>query len=415
MDTECLVDAQDRTNFFQQGILVSLEYWQPWIDQHITNATKVELERNNIVRAIHLALDLPTAWPVVHHLMTTFSRYMEQSGYWDVWNEKLKQAIEVAQYRADILGQANLSTLLARLLRRQSDFKGAIRCYRQAITLSRQVGDTFGEARACTNLGYILIDQRQWYRAEVLCCHALVLFKQINSDHGLAHTENHLGFLYTQRGLWTQAESHLKRAYTIWLEMGDQHGIMNVCNNLCRLSTDMKQLEQALVYAETAIEHAKLAGEELMIGTIYMNRGLVYHLKGDLLKAETDSRQAETIFRGYANTLGLADVQENLGAIYLDLERWSEAQWYLDTALDAWRSLKNSYGELQTMLYKVKYNLKRGQLQQAQHLLQKIETCLAEDDPANDYHKLQQQVNEYRRSLSPQKAEQTAADGNSQH
>jgi tetratricopeptide (TPR) repeat protein len=201
---------------FRRHVLANAQYWQEYVTRRSTDIAALDHERDCILKAISFALDLEVAWPCVYKVIVTFSSFMEKRGYWESWNRLLTQALTIAQQIEDMTGATTLSTLLARLLQRQSRIRHAIAQHRRTIRLARQTGNRFEEARACTNLGYLYIEQDQWYRAEVLCCHALKIFEAIDSDHGRAHTENHLGILYTRQCLWDKGEQHLEKACAIW-------------------------------------------------------------------------------------------------------------------------------------------------------------------------------------------------------
>jgi tetratricopeptide (TPR) repeat protein len=165
-----LTDQQSRLSFFQERILLNLDYWRSYLGHH--EITALDAERNQIIKAIAFALELQEAWPSVYELMLSFSPYMERRGSLEGWNQYLGRAINVAQQVQDISRVITLSLLLGRLLQRQNCLEEAISEYRRVIRLARRADYDFEEARACTNLGYLYIERGRWWRAEVLCCHA---------------------------------------------------------------------------------------------------------------------------------------------------------------------------------------------------------------------------------------------------
>jgi tetratricopeptide (TPR) repeat protein len=392
-----LTDLQSRLNFFQERILLNLDYWRSYLSRH--EITALEAEQNQIIKAITFALEMPEAWPSVYELILRFSPYMERRGYWEAWSEHLGRAIEAAQESADLGSAITLSVLLARLLQRQSRLEEAIAQYRRIIPMARQSQNLFEEARACTNLGYLYIEEGYWDRAEVLCCHALTLFEQVKSDHGQAHTENHLGILYTRQGLWEQARQRLEHACTLWEARGDAHGLMRGFINLGLLYDEMNHPDAAIIYLEKALQQAKLAGEEVEVGAIYMNMGIAFRLKKEPVTAERYARQAETIFRRFFNSVWLPFLWINLAGVYIDQERWSEADQLLTTALSTCRNLKNEQGEIKALLMMVEYELARGNLAQAVTRLNAVEDLIRPHQRKKQYRYLEMQFLKYQDSL----------------
>jgi tetratricopeptide (TPR) repeat protein len=342
--------------------------------------------------------------------MTAFSPHLERRGSWEGWNPLLERAIRQAEQSGDLAAAVNLSTLLARLCQRQSRPADTICHYRRVMRLARQLNDAFSLGRACTNLGYLYIERGQWQRAEILCCCALTLFEWIHSDHGLAHTENHLGFLYIQQGLWEQAQQRLERACALWQVMGDNHGLMRGFINLGLLYNEMERPNEAIANLKKALQQAELTGEEVEIGKIYINIGGAYRLKGEFAQAEKCIWLAEDIFRRFSATWELANVQENLAAIYLDQHKLPEAYLYLEATLKALCSLNYKYGEIQTMIYLIKYELLRGNQQQAAAWLEETEHRLSQHDQRRQYYQLYRQIDRFRRNLTRQNARQAAAE-----
>ncbi len=159
MVTTTLIEAQDYSSFFRHRVVLNLHYWQEYVTDQTSDVVALDQERDRIIKAISFALELDEAWPAVHKLITTFSRYMERRGHWETWHRILTRSTEITHRVKDVAAEVEVSVLLARLLNRQSRLKETIAYYRRVIRLSRQIGDLYNEARASTNLGYLFIEQ----------------------------------------------------------------------------------------------------------------------------------------------------------------------------------------------------------------------------------------------------------------
>lgn len=400
MASPLLANNPDHTDFFHRRILLNAQYWCDYVKDKAVDTTALEGERERIVKAIAFALDLTAAWSLVYELIVNFSPFMERRGYWEIWNQSLNRAIEVARQIEDINGVITLSVLLARLLQRQSQLRQAISHYHRVIRLARQSKNLYEEARACTNLGFLYIEEGHWYRAEVLCGYALTIFETINSDHGRAHTENHLGILYTRQRSWGKAKSHLEQACILWQAMNDQHGLMRGLINQGLLHNDMEQYNEALSFLEKALQLAKLTGEETEIGTIYLNMGIAHGQKGELARAEAFTWQAEAIFRRISNSLHLILVWNNLGIVYTGQKKWKEAREYLEMALATSRDLKIVPAEVDALQGLLEYELARQNYQQAARSLSRLESFIQTPDKTVRYRHLQPRLAKYHHRLA---------------
>lgn len=395
-----LTETADYPHLFRQRILKNTQYWRDFVTRQAADVLALDNERDGIITAIVFALDLEENWPLVYELIVAFSPTMERRGHWKIWNQLLDRAIQVAQKRQDIAGAVSLSILFARLWQRQSRPQETIHHYRQAIRLARQIGDEFSEARACSNLGYLYVEHGQWRRAEILCCHALAIFERLDSNHGRAHTENHLGSLYIRQCRWEQGRQHLERACALWQMMSDGHGLMRGFINLGLLYNEMECPHKALAYLEQALQQARLTGEEAETGKIYLNIGVAYMVKGEWIEAEQYIGLANAIFQRFSNSLDLAIVQENLGAIALEQQQLPRAKGHLQAALKAMRALDNTYGQIQTLIYFTKYELLSGHHQKAITRLREVEQQLERHNQAGKYHQLRRQVEKLRHRLA---------------
>lgn len=379
-DTHPLPPTSNYADIFRRRILQNARYWRDFLNDHGENMTALDGERDGIVQALSYALDVVEAWPPAYEVMTQFSPYLERRGTWEGWNPLLEQAARQAEASGDLTAAVNLSTLLARLCQRQSRPAETIRHYRRVIRLAHRIDDDFSLGRACTNLGYLYVEQGRWWRAEILCCAALAIFERIDNNHGRAHTENHLSVLYTRQCLWEQARQHLDRACALWQGMGDPHGLMRGFINQSSLSLEREppNPDEALAFLEKALQQARVTGEESETGKIYSNMAYAYWLKGELIQAEAMAQQGEVIFRRFSNSVGLALSWDNLGLIYLDQGKWESAAASLNASLTMWRSLGNKFDEFKTLLYLVKYDLRRGYKQQAAAKLDEMETLIGQ-------------------------------------
>lgn len=371
-----LTDTRSCANFFYEGVLLNLRFWQDRDAIKTMDIQILDREQAGIIRAILFAFDLDEAWSAVHELIIALSPYMERRGYWEMWRWVLNRAIEVAQRVEDMAGAVTLSLLLARLLQRQSDFRLAINQYRQTIRLAAQIGDQYTKARACSNLGFLYSELGHWWRAEIVCCHALAVFERLNSNHGRAHTENHLGILYIWQRRWDLARQHLEQACVIWQEMGDDHGLLYGLSNLASMYDDMECPDQALSYLEKALPLAQLTGEEVQVANIYLNMGIAFRLKCEFDKAEAYIWQAEAIYRRFSNLIGLAQVHVNLGIVCLAEQKWPGAKSHLKSALQIWSNLRNEYGKITVLIYLVEYELARRNLRKAARQLAVVERII---------------------------------------
>ena len=341
-----LNDPQQCLSFFERRVVHEVAYWGAQETVKTIVVQTLDRERENILKAIGFGLAVAAAWPATRHLIITFAPYMERRGLWDSWHSLLARAIAAAQRAGDIAGEITLTALLARLCQRQSRGADVVTYYGRVIRLARRTDNRFELARCCSNLGYYYVDGGHWWRAEVLGQHALAIFGELNSQHGQAHTHNHLGVLYIRQQRWTEAETHLQQACGLWRAMGDEYSLTAFgLLNLGMLYADQKKPHEALIWLKEAYHKAEALGDTAMVGRILQNMAVAHRQQGAFGAAKTLAHQAEQISQKYHDPLQLAFVWHNLGLIYTQERRATQAHEYIDRALVLYRQLGNDYGE----------------------------------------------------------------------
>jgi len=334
MANDELNTTQSRQSFFQQAITRMATHWSESQAVQDLQVTVLDKERETILKAITLALDVKPAWGITKNLITTFTPYMERRGHWDVWQDVLTNAINKAETQNDDDTVITFTVLLARIFKSQTRYAEMVKLYAQVIRLAKKSGNQYEEARACTNLGYYFVTTANWWRAEVLNCHALELFESLKSNHGLAHTHNHLGQLYQQKYNWEKAKFHFLEATKIWEAMQDRHGLFHVYNNLGNISLEEKKFNKALELFQQAQTQAEITGDVLNSIISYRNIAITYLDSGQYDLAKQFALKAETLCKKYKDEISLAKTWQVLGEIESQTQQSKSALQYFDQALE---------------------------------------------------------------------------------
>jgi hypothetical protein len=105
------------------------------------------------------------------------------------------------------------------------------------------------------------------------------------------------------------------------------------------------------------------------------------------------------VFHRFSNSIGLAQVQANLGLIYINQKNWPKANFYLTNSLNAWHQLGNKFGEIQVMLYLAEYELARKNQNSTLLWLNKLEQAVTQEERSTQYDFFRTQIKEYRQRL----------------
>lgn len=110
-------------------------------------------------------------------------------------------------------------------------------------------------------------------------------------------------------------------------------------DHMAQLRADQGDFEQAVAYAQQAreITEALFGAYDPMMVPVLLHQALIEQISGNRAQAEQQLLRAQAILDLYSETddLEVAETQQRLGTLYLDLHRYTEAQQAFQRALDS--------------------------------------------------------------------------------
>ena len=388
---------------FEKGILKNLHYWSEHTAIETLDIVALDQEKEGIFNAISYGLQLTSAWPALHPLITNVSPYMERRGYWLEWRNILNQAFDIARHLGDLEVEKTLSVFIARTAQRQKQYRASIQSYRNVLRLARSTGDEFEKARAYSNLSFLFIERGFWSRAEILGLNALEIFERIQSNHGLAHTENHIGLLYIKQGKWDKAKKHLEHACNLWESMLDKHGLMLGFINLGLLYNEIEHCSDAIRYLEAAKTLANQTGDDAIMAIILMNLGIAHRISGKPEDAVVFAQDAQAIFKKYSNLHEYERARGNLALAYLDLHEFNKAYELLQASIKICQQLNDTYGEIRAHVYLTEYYCSQDFYDEASKQLNFAEGLIDGQTRREQFLPLHAIISKYRYNISTAK------------
>lgn len=141
----------------------------------------------------------------------------------------------------------------------------------------------------------------------------------------LAQTLRLKAYCGSRMGEYVKAAQDAKRALEISKGLSDIEGEADALRRLGYIHWQKADYSMALEFYNAALEKAALCNADLLIGKIKIEVGNLHlHMK-DHKKAERIYLDALTIMKDGADLKELARLYNNLGACYLDMQRYNEA------------------------------------------------------------------------------------------
>lgn len=279
-----------------------------------------------------------------------------------------QQALKLYRQGGDRQGEANTLSAVGDAQYNLEKYEQALESYSQALVVYRQLDDRKGEATTLNNIGAVYESQKQYPQALKFYEQALKLRQAIGDLAGEGTTLNNLAGVYLSQGDFDRALREYSAALkNRWL-MGDRWGEATTLNNIgfvCRRTAQFHQskgdAEKSREWYKSALDHyqaslaiRRMLKDRLGEATTLNNLGFIYRSLADYPDAQNPKAQetaldearrtylrAAEIFSQLGDRKGEATALNNLGGIYFNQGKYSEALKVYERALIATRITNN--------------------------------------------------------------------------
>ena len=301
--------------------------------------------------------------------------------------ELATEGLEHARGVEDRGAEALLLNHLAESYDRMGAPAQAIAHYRQAEELYRSIADRFAQARVSFNRAVVHGEISEAETAIELHKGAMVVFRRHGASRSQAAVLTALGLLLEETGKPELAIERYEEALPLRRAAQDRRGEAITLNNIAKAFHSMGDHQSAVDHYRRALEAAEDIADPEIRNTLHSNLGAAYRRLGDPQRARNHyehalaAHQSEdtpnprglstvlnnlAILHGdekqYVAALALfqralelirthgykrseAPTLENIGRMFLVLERFDEAEASLSEALQLYRETKNLRGQ----------------------------------------------------------------------
>ncbi|MBE0638750.1 MAG: tetratricopeptide repeat protein [Bacteroidales bacterium] len=202
---------------------------------------------------------------------------------------------------------------------------------------------------------------------------ALAIAEKSNQNDLLSYALFNIGVAYFNQGLLEISTKYFYRYFEIQKEMQDDKGTAYALVNLGAVHLKLNQFEQSRAYFEQALnifdqmtEQGEIAKPGAEMISIYNNLGVVSKNCDEPEKAiDYYSRGISLARRTPGQEVFLGNLLNNLGSIYLDLGKTSEAYDFLNEAYEVRLSNDDKSGLVKSYLMFARYYLELQNVEEA--------------------------------------------------
>jgi CHAT domain-containing protein/Tfp pilus assembly protein PilF len=250
-----------------------------------------------------------------------------------------------------------------------NDHQRSINCFQQALALARANQSRHHELKCLRQLSltyWELNDLKHFYE---LNKQGLKIAKDLNHKREIGRALNNIGLYFWKTNEYSKALSFYQEALTIARELDDKVEMSACFNNIGVVFKELGAYINAFDYIGRAIKIDTDLSNKLFLSFELNNLGIISHriaqfsgLNEDFFKALNYFENSLDIAQSIKDVRTEVRALNNIGNIYLDLEKYNDAMMYLKRGLqrselardeEAMSMILNNIGNANVSLYKI--------------------------------------------------------------
>ncbi|TWD74933.1 putative ATPase [Kribbella amoyensis] len=179
----------------------------------------------------------------------------------------------------------------------------------------------------------------RWIEMRSLNTIARSIAGQLEADRLAAWLEHDLAIPDAEQDLFEAAGPHLLRSLELFRAIGDEAGQARCCSSLSYVCQRLSRIDEALAWAEQALELSRRINDETVEGISYLALGGLHVRRGEQAEAEQYFALSISMAEKAGNARSLAKRYENIGRAYLDSGLLDAAAAALSTGIETFERM----------------------------------------------------------------------------
>lgn len=245
-----------------------------------------------------------------------------------------------AREKGLIRWEARALNIIGQTYRFQSDFFRALQHYEQSIALLEQAGDREYMATVYGNMGDVYRLQSNLPKAIDCIAKSLALAEETGNKKKAADAYVGMAIMYFDLPHSDDKMfEYLMKARLLYEELKNEHGLSLVYANLATVYFNQGHLDNALLYADSALIIQQKRGDLYGMATSLYNRAEINSNRGHFREALVDFNKVAAYFEELGDLEGLADTYNGMGDMWQRRQRYALAVESCSKALRIVREL----------------------------------------------------------------------------
>jgi tetratricopeptide (TPR) repeat protein len=230
----------------------------------------------------------------------------------------LRQSLDIADSIQDEHTLTQVLYDLGGIHERKGDSIEALQSFRRSGQMARSIGDQTSLGRALYGEGRVESQMRNLDRAIPLKKEALQVLERTGDINEIAKVRISLAGDLSYQGLYEEAVCNLEEAVGMLGPIGRLDTLGYAMSNLSVYYLEIGQLEKAEAAIDRAMQIGQKLNERFIIAAAHLNRGYLYHKRGEWEWAKESFRTSVDMLRATGAHLRLSLWLYEIGKVYLE-------------------------------------------------------------------------------------------------
>lgn len=356
--------------FYDAGSGRFVTYWVQYIQNHAQDHALLDLDRENILRALETAADnqMPTAF--IAGVLALYT-YLNVRGLYTLGSTLCQQVADTAQNINDSRNQVWALHRLAAFTGKRGDPYLSKQYLQTCLPIAQQLADQNlirGTLHSLGTASFLLGDHEA---ATTYWQQSLELAEALADQNNISTLHQNLGLLAHHHAEYEKAFYHMEKGLAMARQQGNLKIVSDSLINLGLVALALGRFEQAEAYTQEAQDGARQIGHQENMGVAHNNLGEMARLRHAYTLARNHGQEALKIGTRLEHSSILASAHITLGLIETAVHNLSAALPHYDMALQIARAASDPMLSSLVLHPYGEYYLQLGDLDRAQ-------TCFAE-------------------------------------
>lgn len=326
------------------------DYYLAFAEQYRSQPAIVDMEMDNLMAVLE-TLHGRAEWLRVCQGVDALHPSWRANAHYAHARLGCRWALDSARNLADDHRLAQSLVWLGFACCEQNDYVEAEIHLQQAAQHARQSGESTLLAEALFYMARIAVERSDLESAEEMLNECQQLQRMLQDERGLARTASQYGLLFYRQGDYRLAADHCQRALLIQERLDDPPGLLTTLRLLTDAALAMRELEQAVAYAQRSLQLATQHGLLAELAEAHFSLATAGRMARNLPDARSHAEQALVHFRRIGNRSFLAYTEYELSVILWQQGDHAEALSAARHAIDLQRQIDDRYGLVTTLLH----------------------------------------------------------------